>query len=328
MTSVLSTREVSSFTVSGRGLYSTIVYLTIYIPMFTEPFWMQVAQLVAQGLATGAIYSLVALGLVLGYKATEVMNFAHGDIVMLSAFVAWGLIAGAGASFWVAVPAVVATMAALCYALEAGIMRRIVGQPQFAGIMLTIGIGFMIRGAVSMSFGPESRTYPTPWTGQSTRMAGVVLADLNLVIVGAALLVTLLLYLFLRRTSLGIAVHASAQNQLASYLCGVRVKRLNSLVWALSGGIAALCGLLLAPISLVDLGLWTVVLKALAALVLGGFGSAPGAIAGGLVIGMVEQFSGVYLADGFKDIVAYLVLIGALVLRPRGLFGEAHGRRV
>jgi branched-chain amino acid transport system permease protein len=247
---------------------------------------------------------------------------------MLSAFLAWGLIAGAGAPFWVAVPAVVAMTAVLGFALEAGIMRRIVGQPQFAGVMLTLGIGFMIRGAVSISFGPESRSYPTPWSGASTRVAGVVLADLHLVIVGAALLVTLLLYLFLRRTSVGIAVHASAQNQLASHLCGVRVKRLNSLVWAISGGIAALCGVLLAPILLVDLGLWVVVLKAIIALVLGGFGSAPGAIAGGLVIGMVEQFSGVYLADGFKDIVAYLVLIVALVLRPHGLFGEAHGRRV
>jgi len=288
----------------------------------------QIAQLAAQGLATGAIYGLVALGLVLGYKATEVMNFAHGDIVMLSAFIAWGLISSLGAPFWIALPGVVALVALFCYGLEAGIMRRIVGQPQFAGVMLTIGIGFMIRGAVSMSFGPESRSYPTPWTGASTRVGGMVLSDLSLVIVGAAMLVTLLIYLFLRRTTLGIAVHAAAQNQLAAYLCGVRVKRLNSLVWALSGAIAALCGILLAPISLVDLSLWTVMLKALAALVLGGFGSAPGAIAGGLLIGLVEQFSGVYLPDGSKDVMAYLVLIGVLVLRPRGLFGETHGRRV
>jgi len=294
----------------------------------TDPIVTQAAQLAAQGLASGAIYGLVALGLVLGYKATEVMNFAHGDVVMLAAFIAWGLIEVAGVSFWLTVPCVLALVAAMCWALEAGLMRRIVGQPQFAGIMLTIGIGFMIRGAVSMSFGPESRTYATPWTDRSTQFAGVVLSDLRLVIIGAAFAVTLLLYLFLRRTALGIAVHASAQNQLAAYLCGVRVKRLNSLVWALSGAIAALCGLLLAPISLVDLSLWTVMLKALAALVVGGFGSAPGAIAGGLVIGMVEQFAGVYLPDGLKDVMAYLVLIVALVLRPRGLFGDAHGRRV
>jgi branched-chain amino acid transport system permease protein len=179
-----------------------------------------------------------------------------------------------------------------------------------------------------MTFGPDSRSYATPWTGQSTRIGGVVIADINLAIVASAVVVTLLLYLFLRRTTLGIAVHAAAQNQLAAYLCGIRVKRLNSIVWALAGAVAALCGLLLAPISLVDLGLWFVMLKALAALVLGGFGSAPGAVVGGLLIGLVEQFAGVFLADGVKDLMPYLVLIGVLVLRPHGLFGEAHGRRV
>lgn len=288
----------------------------------------QFAQLTLQGFAAGAIYGLVALGMVLGYKATEVMNFAHGDIVMLSAFLGWGLIEALHMPFWFALLAVVALVALFCYGLEARIMRRIVGQPQFAGVMLTIGIGYMIRGAVSMSFGPESRSYATPWTGASTHVGKLVVADLSLVIVAAALTVTALLYIFLRRTSLGIAVHAAAQNQLSAYLCGVRVKRLNSIVWALSGATAALCGLLLAPISLVDIGLWFVMLKALAALVLGGFGSAPGAIVGGLLIGLVEQFSGVYLPDGFKDVVPYLVLIGVLILYPRGLFGEAHGRRV
>jgi branched-chain amino acid transport system permease protein len=293
-----------------------------------EPLLAHIIQLGVQGLAVGAIYGLVALGLGLGYKATEVMNFAHGDILMLAAFLAWGLVAGAGLSFWVALPCVVLLVMVLCYALEAGVMRRIVGQPQFAGILLTIGLGFMIRGLVSMTFGPESRTYETPWTGRTTRIAGIVISDLNLAIVATAVAVTAGLYAFLRRTDLGVAVEASAQNQLAAYLCGVRVKRLNSLVWALSGAVAAACGMLLAPISLVDLGLWSVMLKAVAALVLGGLGSAPGAIAGGLLIGLVEQFAGVYLPDGFKDIMAYLVLIVVLVVRPHGLFGQAHGRRV
>ena len=287
--------------------------------------WLQLA---LQGISIGAIYSLVALGLVLGYKATEVLNFAHGDVLMLSAFLGWWLIAGMGLSFWIALPLVVVAAAALCYLLEARIMRVIVGQPQFAGVMLTIGIGFMIRGVVSMVYGPESRNYATPWADHTTRVAGAVIGDLNLVILAAALVVTAALFVFLRRTSLGIAVQAASQNQLAAYVCGVRVKQLNSLVWAISGAIAALCGLLLAPITLVDLSLWFVLLKALAALVLGGFGSVPGAIVGGLLIGLVEQFSGLYLPDGFKDVMPYLVLIGVLILYPRGLLGESHGRRV
>jgi branched-chain amino acid transport system permease protein len=243
-------------------------------------------QLALQGVSIGAVYSLVALGLVLGYKATEVLNFAHGDVLMLSSFLGWWLIAGVGLSFWLALPIVIVAVAALCYLIEARIMRAIVGQPQFAGVMLTIGIGFMIRGAVSIVFGPESRTYVTPWGNHTTKIFGAVVGNLNLVILAAALLVTAVLFIFLRRTALGIAVQAASQNQLAAYICGIRVKRLNSMVWAISGGIAALCGLLLAPITLVDLSLWFVMLKALAALVLGGFGSVPGAIIGGLLIGL------------------------------------------
>jgi branched-chain amino acid transport system permease protein len=193
--------------------------------------------------------------------------------------------------------------------------------------MLTIAIAFMIRGAVSMVFGPDSRRFEVPFQGR-TQIGPLVINDLNLVILGVALLITVTLFWFLGRTRLGLAIQASSQNQLAAYLNGIRVKALSSLVWALSGAISAVCGLLLAPVALVDIGLWVVVLKALAALVLGGFGSVPGAILGGVLIGVIEQLAGVYLPDGSKDVAAYLVLIGVLVVWPRGLLGEAHGRRV
>jgi branched-chain amino acid transport system permease protein len=286
------------------------------------------AQLTANGIAVGAIYALVALGVVLIYKATEVLNFAHGDLLVIAAFSAWGFITVMGLPFWLAIVLTVAITSAIAYVLDAWIIRRIAGQPQFAGVMLTIALAFMIRGLVSMVFGPESRNYATPWSNSTTNIAGLQIADLQLVILGAALAVTVVLYFFFRHTRLGIAMQAASQNQLAAYLNGVRVKRINSLVWALSGGIAAIAGVLLAPITLVDTTLWLVTLKALAALVLGGFGSIPGAIVGGLLIGLVEQYAGVYLPQGSKDIVAYLVLIVVLIFRPHGLLGEAHGRRV
>ncbi|GMV46812.1 MAG: branched-chain amino acid ABC transporter permease [Pseudomonadota bacterium] len=289
---------------------------------------IQVGQLAINGIAVGAIYALIALGMVLTYKATEVLSFAHGDLLMFSTFVAWALIVGLGAPFWLAALATIALLALLAGLLEAGVMRRIVGQPQFASVLLTIAIAFMLRGATSMIFGPESRSYPTPWTGQTVQLGPLVVNELSLVILAAAVVVTLVLFWFLRRTSLGVSVQAASQNQLAAFLCGIRVKRLNTLIWALSGALAALCGVLLAAITLVDTGLWIVLLKALAALVLGGFGSIPGAIVGGLVIGLIEQFSGVYLMEGAKDIVSYVVLIGVLMVWPRGLLGEASGRRV
>jgi branched-chain amino acid transport system permease protein len=287
-----------------------------------------VLQLAVNGLAVGAIYALVALALVLTYKATEVLNFAHGDVVMASAFVGWGLISGWGWPFWLAALATIALAAALCWALDARIMRAIVGQPQFASVMLTIAIAYMLRGLVGMGFGAQSRSFATPWSGKKTELAGAVIADLNFVILAAALIITLMLFWFLKKTALGVAIQAASQNQLAAYLSGIRVKRLTSLVWAIAGAMAAVCGLLLAPITLVDIGLWVVVLKALSAAVLGGFGSVPGAIVGGFLLGLIEQFSGVYLPDGFKDAMAYIVLIGVLILWPRGLLGEAHGRRV
>jgi len=287
-----------------------------------------VIQLAINGMAIGAIYALVALGLVLTYKATEVLNFIHGDLLMASSFIGWGLIAVLKWPFWLAVLATIAIAMVFSWVLDARVMRLIVGQPQFSGVMLTIGIAFMLRGLVSMTFGPESRNYPTPWTNQKTQLGELVIADLSLVIVATALLVTLALFWFLRRTNLGVAIQAASQNQLAAFLSGIRVKRVTSLVWALTGGIAALCGLLLAPTALVDISLWFVMIKALAAVVLGGFGSIPGAILGGLLLGVIEQFAGVYLPDGYKDAVAYLVLIGVLILWPRGLLGDAHGRRV
>jgi len=286
------------------------------------------AQLTVNGIAVGAIYALVALGLVLTYKATEVLNFAHGDMLVVSAFTAWGLITVAGLPFWAALGVTVLIAAALSYGIDALIVRRITGQPQFAGVMLTIALAFMLRGLVSMGFGPESRNYATPWTGQTSSLAGIAIADLQLVIVGVALAVTAALLLFFRGTRLGVAMQAASQNQLAAYLTGVRVKRVNSMVWALAGATAAVAGVLLAPITLVDITLWFVVLKALAALVLGGFGSIAGAIVGGLSIGLIEQYAGVYLPDGSKDVVAYVVLIAVLIVRPHGLLGEAHGKRV
>jgi len=144
--------------------------------------WLVLAQLTLNGVAVGAIYALVALGIVLIYKATEVLNFAHGDLLVVSAFCAWGLIVVLGLPFWLALVLTVLAVALLAYALDAWVIRRIAGQPQFSGVMLTIALAFMIRGLVSMFFGPESRNYPTPWSNQTTHIGGLAVADLQLMI--------------------------------------------------------------------------------------------------------------------------------------------------
>lgn len=284
-------------------------------------------QMVVSGVSIGSIYSLVALGMVLGFKTTGVMNFAHGDLVMLSAFLAWWLIERQGVSFWAASVVVVATVGFLNMGIESQVVRRARTGARHATVLATIGIGVLIRGAIALVFGPESRSYATPWTGHTTRIGHVVIADLNLVIVLSTMVLTSVLYVFVRNTRQGLALRAAARNAVAAQLMGIDVKRLNAWAWAVCGALAAVCGLLLAPITLVDISLWQVLLKALAAIVIGGFGSVAGALVGGLVLGLVEQFSGVLLPDGWKDMIPYGLIVAALLIKPLGLISERRSAR-
>ena len=290
----------------------------------SAPVW----QLIVSGLSLGSIYSLVALGMVLGFKTTRVMNFAHGDLVMLAAFLAWWLIEIRGVSFWLAAVLVAVAIGFINKGIESRVVRRAGKGGRHATVLATIGIGVLIRGAVALVFGPESRSYPTPWTGQTTRIGSVVVADLHLVILVSTLVFTSALYAFLQWTRPGLALRAGSHNASAARLMGIDVPRHNAWAWAACGVLAAVCGLLLAPITLVDISLWQVVLKALATVVVGGFGNIAGALVGGLVLGLVEQFSGVYLPDGWKDMIPYAVIVAALLLRPLGLLGEKSSARV
>jgi len=286
------------------------------------------AQQLVNGASAGCIYGLIALGFVLVYKATEMVNFAQGDLMMLGAFVALSLIAGAGVNYWLAFAGAIVVMAVFGYFLDAIVLRRVIGQPQFAIVMLTIGLGFMFRSAASMIWGTETRGFETPFTGGVLKIGGFVIADVNIsIIVGTALL-CLLLYLFFRFTRIGIAMQAVSQNQLAAYYMGIPVKRVFSLIWAISAGVAAVAGILLAPVVLIDPNIGLIGLKAFAAAVLGGFGSIPGAVVGGIIIGIIEQFSGIYLKEGFKDIAAYIVILAVLIFYPQGMFGAVGRKRV
>ncbi len=286
------------------------------------------AQQLINGAAAGCIYGLIALGFVLIYKATEMVNFAQGDLMMLGAFVALSLIAGAGVNYWLAFLGAIAVMAIFGYLLDSVVLRRVIGQPQFAIIMLTIGLGFVFRSAASMIWGTETQGFETPFTGGVMKIGNFLIADVNIsIIVGTALL-CLALYAFFRFTRVGIAMQAVSQNQLAAYYMGIPVKRIFSLIWAISAGVAAVAGILLAPVVLIDVNIGLIGLKAFAAAVLGGFGSIPGAVVGGIIIGVIEQFSGIYLQEGFKDIAAYVVILAVLIFYPQGMFGAVGRKRV
>ncbi|GGC78166.1 branched-chain amino acid ABC transporter permease [Chelatococcus reniformis] len=288
----------------------------------------QVIQIFMSGLAEGCIYALVALGFVLIYKATEMVNFAQGDLMMLGAFVGYFLIVGLGANYWIALVGAVVIMAVFSYALDVFVLRRVIGQPQFAVVMLTIGLGFVFRAAASMIWGANPLAFVTPFTDGTTSIGGAPIPDVSLSIVAGTAVLCGLLFALFQYTPVGVAMQAASQNQLAAYYMGIPVKRIFALIWAISGGVAAVAGILLAPLTLIDTSIGFLGLKAFAAAVLGGFGSIPGALAGGIAIGLIEQFSGVYLMDGFKDIAAYVVLLLVLFVRPQGLFGAAARKRV
>ncbi len=291
---------------------------------------MQILQLLVSGIAQGCIYGLIALGFVLIYKATETVSFAQGELMMLGAFLGLALIAGVGFPFWLAAIAAIAAMMLFGIALEFAVVRPILGQPAFSIVMVTIGIGYVARGAITMipNVGTETHTLAVPYRNEVVQAGGLVLAVEHLVVIVCTALLCALLYLMFRFSRIGVAMQASSQNQLAAYYMGIPVKRLNGLVWGLAAGVAAIAGLLLAPITFVHVNMGFIGLKAFPAAVVGGFGSLPGAIVGGLVIGIVESLSGFFLPEGFKDVAAYVVVLLMLAIRPNGLFGENLTKKV
>ena len=284
-------------------------------------------QLTLNGLAVGCIYGLVALGFVLIYKATELVNFAQGDLLMLGAFVAYMAVVWWGLDYWLAFLISVVTIGIFGALLDATVLRNVIGQPQFAIVMLTIGLGAMFRTFASVTWGSEIYTLPTPFGGV-WQVGGVTLSHQYISIVVGTLILCGVLYAFFNHTRIGVAMQATSQNQLAAYYMGIPVQRVNMLIWGLAVAVAAFGGILLAPIAFVHFNMGFIGLKAFPAAVVGGFGSVPGAIVGGLIIGVVEALSGFYLPEGFKDVAAYVVVLVVLLFMPSGIFGETARKKV
>jgi branched-chain amino acid transport system permease protein len=291
---------------------------------------VQFVQLIISGISQGCIYGLIALGFVLIYKATETVSFAQGELMMLGAFIGLAAMTSMGFAFWLAVPCAIVAMALFGVLAERVVIRPILGQPAFSIVMLTIGMGYVARGLITMvpGIGTETHILPVPYKDQAWNVGALVLNAEQMVVIASTALLSLLLFAMFKYSKLGIAMQATSQNQLAAYYMGIPVKRLNGLVWGLAAGVAAIAGLLLAPITFVHANMGFIGLKAFPAAVVGGFGSLPGAIVGGLLIGIVESLSGFYLPDGFKDTAAYIVVLLMLVIRPNGLFGEKLRKKV
>ena len=219
-------------------------------------------------------------------------------------------------------------MAAVGWTLERAILRRIFGQSQLAVVILTIAIGFLLRFVAGLIWGHEPQVLESPMAGENRAFGALVLGQDDIVVIAVTIVLTGLFYGFFDRTKLGVAMQAASQNQLAAFYMGIPVKRIHGLAWALAGAAAAVAG---DPVRLQGLDRpqhRLLGIKAFAAAVIGGFGSLPGALAGGLIVGLVEQFAARYIAAGYSQIAPYAVMLLVLFVRPAGVFAQVRAKKV
>ncbi len=288
-------------------------------------------QLIVSGIAIGATYALVALAMVIIYKTSEVLNFAQGDMAMLSAFVAFILLTEQGLGFTAAFALALAFAFLLGALLEFAFLRR-AKEPTVLGlIIITLGLEMIIYGLASWRWGSDQKDFPFPASDFETfnLTSDMVISQLNLVTLAVAVALMLLLFLFFTRTKVGVAMKATQQNEMAARLMGIRVNRILMLTWGISSLVGATAAFLIAPTDTLDPNLmWTPQLKGFSAAVLGGMTSLPGAVAGGFLLGIIENLFGGYVSVEFKSVVAFAVIVLVLCLKPSGLFAKHYVRKV
>jgi len=288
--------------------------------------------LITNGLLVGLMYSLVALGFVLIFKATSIINFAQGDLVMFAGYIAAVLLSVQGVTMWIMVPVLVVAMVVLGFVLERGILRPMVGQPIVSVIMVTIGLSFALQGLVSIFWGASTRELPLPVRFDPYVVGPVFVSPINLLAAGIAIVFLIGFGLFFTRSRLGVAMRAVADDQQASMVVGIRVPRVFALSWAISGMEAAAGGLIWGNMLGVDTLLALVGLKVFPVVILGGLDSIAGAIIGGLIMGAVESLAAGYLdpyvGGGTKDFIPYVLMILVLFVKPYGFFGHETIERV
>jgi branched-chain amino acid transport system permease protein len=278
-------------------------------------------QLIASGLALGSIYALLALSLVLINKSTDVVNFAQGEMAMFGTFICFALLTKAGMPL-IAVLVLAAPIGALLgLATERIAIRPLQGAPQVNALIATIGLWMVFHHSAGWIWGYDPVRFPSLFPSDPLNVLGARVAQNSLGIIGVSVLVMILLYLFFAYTRTGIAMRAASMNRRAAQLMGVEVQKVGLLAWALATAISVVSGLLIAPLTFLDFEMmFAVLLKAFAGAILGGFNSLPGAVAGCLLVGVLESLFAAYVSTAFKDTFAFCIIIAVLMLRPQGLF--------
>jgi branched-chain amino acid transport system permease protein len=288
----------------------------------------ELLQFVFSGLTVGAIYALVALGFTLIYKASDIINFAQGEFVMLGGMLTV-FVAHAGIPLPLAAVIAIVATTAIGLALHRFAIEPARGATPVALIMITIGASIFLRGTAQIVFDRRFHSLPPLLGADPIQFGGAAILPQSLVVLATAAVIVVALWLFIDRTIFGKAVIATAANRLAARLVGVDTRRIVAFSFGVSAAIGAIAGVLITPIALTSYDAGTLLaLKGFAAAMLGGIGSAAGAVVGGILIGMCEALAAGYLSSNYKDAVAFLIILVVLVAIPQGLFGRAKIERV
>ena len=288
-------------------------------------------QQVAIGLATGSIYALLALAIVLIYRSTEVVNFAQGEMAMLGTFIAWSFLNQFG--YWQAFILGIIAAALLGGALERVLLRPVEEGPVLNPVILTIGLFTVLNSVALWLYGGDPKPFPAapPFRGGPLEVGSVVISRANVGVFCTAVVLMVILYVLFNYTKIGLAMRGTALNRTAARLVGIRAGQMLTLGWALSAGVGAIAGMLAAPVVALSTNMmFAVILFAFAGAVLGGLTSPMGAILGGLMLGVIQNLAATYnpTSSPIDLPVAFLVIIAVLMIRPTGLLGKRTVRRV
>jgi len=291
----------------------------------------KVLQYAFTGLSAGSLYALVALGIVLIYRSTRVLNFAHGNIATIATFVSFSLLSNKY-SFPVALAASLLTGAAVGVAFYFVVLVKAQreGANLLSMVILTLGLALILEGVVVYVWGAEPVSLPFPISDTKTYKVGlVVVSQLSLATMAAGFGGSVLLYLLVQRTRLGLAMRATSENVMAAQTLGIPTRLVLSVSWGVASALGVVAGVFLAPALLLDpFFMLDPFLKGFAAAVLGGLNSLPGAVVGALILGVAESLTGAYLSIQFKNTLAFVVIIVVLLVRPEGLLGKEFKERV
>ncbi len=289
-------------------------------------------QLIVQGLAIGSVYGLVALGFVLIYKASSVINFAQGELLMVGAYVCLALMTSFHLPFWAGILITLAFSVVLALAVERFILRPMIGEPTISIIMVTIGLALVLKASVAAIWGTQIMVFPEIFPQTPVRIGEIVVSQVYIYTFFASMALLFIFALFFKYSRLGVAMRATANSNQVAQSMGISVKKIFAISWCVAAVVSAIGGILIGNINGVNITLSAVGLKVFPAVILGGLDSIPGAILGGLIIGVLENLSGGYLdqffGGGVKEVAPFVILVIILMIKPYGLFGTEEIERV